>query len=48
MQLGADAEAVAWLRRSIEANRNLPFLHFELAADDSSSPLAALSQRTAM
>ena len=32
MQLGADAEAVAWLRRSIEANRNLPFLHFELAA----------------
>ncbi len=24
LQLGADAEAVAWLRRSIEANRNYP------------------------
>ncbi len=24
LQLGADAEAVAWLRRSIEANRNFP------------------------
>ena len=24
MQLGADAEAVAWFRRSIEANRNYP------------------------
>jgi hypothetical protein len=30
--LGADAEAVAWLRRSIEANRNFPFTHFFLAA----------------
>jgi tetratricopeptide (TPR) repeat protein len=30
--LGADAEAVAWLRRSIEANRNLPIAHFHLAA----------------
>jgi TolB-like protein/class 3 adenylate cyclase/tetratricopeptide (TPR) repeat protein len=30
--LGADAEAVAWLRRSIEANRNLPIAHFQLAA----------------
>jgi TolB-like protein/class 3 adenylate cyclase len=30
--LGADAEAVAWLRRSIEANRNLPMAHFYLAA----------------
>ena len=30
--LGADAEAVAWLRRSIEANRNFPFAHFLLAA----------------
>ena len=29
---GADAEAVAWLRRSIEANRNFPFTHFLLAA----------------
>jgi TolB-like protein/class 3 adenylate cyclase len=32
LQLGADAEAVAWLRRSIEANRNFPPSHFELAA----------------
>lgn len=32
MQLGADADAVAWLRRSIEANRNFPFAHFYLAA----------------
>jgi TolB-like protein/tetratricopeptide (TPR) repeat protein len=30
--LGAEAEAVAWLRRSIEANRNFPFTHFFLAA----------------
>jgi TolB-like protein/class 3 adenylate cyclase len=30
--LGADAEAVMWLRRSIDANRNLPFAHFNLAA----------------
>ncbi|MDT7813297.1 MAG: hypothetical protein QOJ42_3213, partial [Acidobacteriaceae bacterium] len=30
--LGADAEGVAWLRRSIEANRNLPIAHFYLAA----------------
>jgi Flp pilus assembly protein TadD len=29
---GADAEAVVWLRRSIEANRNFPFTHFLLAA----------------
>jgi TolB-like protein/Tfp pilus assembly protein PilF len=29
---GADAEAVAWLRRSIETNRNFPFTHFLLAA----------------
>ena len=28
---GADAEAVAWLRRSIEANRNYPLAHFYLA-----------------
>ena len=32
LSLGADAEAVAWLRRSIEANRNLPVAHFHLAA----------------
>jgi TolB-like protein len=30
--LGADAEAIVWLRRSIEANRNYPFAHFLLAA----------------
>ena len=32
MHLGADAEAVAWLRRSIESNHNLPPAHFALAA----------------
>ena len=32
IQLGADTEAVAWLRRSIEANRNFPLTHFHLAA----------------
>jgi TolB-like protein len=32
IQLGADAEAVAWFRRSIEANRNFPPAHFALAA----------------
>lgn len=31
-QLGADEEAVAWLRRGIEANRNQPMLHFNCAA----------------
>jgi len=30
--LGADAEAVIWLRRSIETNRNFPLPHFYLAA----------------
>jgi len=30
--LGADEEAVAWLRRSIEANRNFALTHFTLAA----------------
>ena len=30
--LGADAEAVSWLRRSLEANRNNPIAHFQLAA----------------
>jgi TolB-like protein len=29
---GADAEAAAWLRRSIEVNRNFPFTYFLLAA----------------
>jgi tetratricopeptide (TPR) repeat protein len=32
IQLGADAEAAGWLRRSIEANRNSPLTHFTLAA----------------
>ncbi|OMI09283.1 adenylate/guanylate cyclase domain-containing protein [Bradyrhizobium brasilense] len=32
MQHGADAEAVDWLRRSIEANRNFPLTHIHLAA----------------
>jgi TolB-like protein/Flp pilus assembly protein TadD len=31
-QLGAHAETVTWLRRSIEANRNVPYAHFNLAA----------------
>ncbi|MBV9834210.1 MAG: adenylate/guanylate cyclase domain-containing protein [Alphaproteobacteria bacterium] len=30
--LRADAEAVAWFRRSIEANRNFTLVHFHLAA----------------
>lgn len=29
---GEDTEAVAWLRRSIEHNRNFPLAHFHLAA----------------
>jgi len=29
---GADAEALVWLRRSLEANRNYPGAHFNLAA----------------
>ena len=29
---GADAEAIVWLRRSLEANRNHPTAHFNLAA----------------
>jgi hypothetical protein len=32
LQLGADTEAVAGLRRSIEANRSYPLAHFVLAA----------------
>ncbi|HLX15974.1 MAG TPA: adenylate/guanylate cyclase domain-containing protein [Bradyrhizobium sp.] len=31
-QVGADEEALAWFRRAIEANRNLPVGHFFLAA----------------
>jgi tetratricopeptide (TPR) repeat protein len=30
--LGVDAKAVAWLCRSLEANRNYPLAHFHLAA----------------
>ena len=30
--LGDDAEAVAWLRRCLEANRNYSIAHFNLAA----------------
>ena len=30
-QLGKDEEAMVWLRRSIEANRNFPLAHFHLA-----------------
>jgi tetratricopeptide (TPR) repeat protein len=29
---GAEAEAIVWLRRSLEANRNYPIAHFHLAA----------------
>jgi tetratricopeptide (TPR) repeat protein len=32
LHLGADTDAVAWLRRSIEANRSYPLTHFVLAA----------------
>jgi TolB-like protein len=32
LQIGAHAEAVGWLRRSIEANRNYPLADFALAA----------------
>jgi TolB-like protein len=32
LQLGADAEAVGWIRRSLEVNRNYPVAHFHLAA----------------
>jgi TolB-like protein/class 3 adenylate cyclase/Tfp pilus assembly protein PilF len=31
LQLGSDEEAVAWERRSIDANRNFPLAHFYLA-----------------
>jgi tetratricopeptide (TPR) repeat protein len=32
LQLAADAEALGWFLRSIEANRNFPLTHFGLAA----------------
>src|SRR6476620_5531130 len=32
MQLETYAEAIVWFRRSIEANRNYPIAHFNLAA----------------
>jgi TolB-like protein/class 3 adenylate cyclase/Tfp pilus assembly protein PilF len=32
LSLGEDEEAIAWLRRSIETNRNYPISHFFLAA----------------
>jgi TolB-like protein/Tfp pilus assembly protein PilF len=32
LHLGRDAEALVWLRRSIEANRNYPIAHFMLGA----------------
>ncbi|SIO15465.1 TolB amino-terminal domain-containing protein [Bradyrhizobium erythrophlei] len=32
LHLGADAEAVMWLRRSLKANANYPWAHFQLAA----------------
>jgi hypothetical protein len=31
-QLGADAEALVWLRRGIDANRNYSIAHFHLGA----------------
>jgi tetratricopeptide (TPR) repeat protein len=39
VQVGADKQAVAWLRRGIDANRNFAGAHFFLA-----SALAALGQ----
>jgi tetratricopeptide (TPR) repeat protein len=32
LQVDADAEALNWFRRSIEANRNYPLVHFGLAS----------------
>jgi TolB-like protein/class 3 adenylate cyclase len=32
VHLNADAEALVWLRRSLDANRNYPFAHFNLSA----------------
>jgi hypothetical protein len=32
VQLGADAEAVSWMRQGLDANRNYSLAHFQLAA----------------
>jgi hypothetical protein len=32
VQLGADAEAVVWMRRGLDANRNYSLAHFQLGA----------------
>jgi hypothetical protein len=32
VQLSVDTEAVVWLRRALDANRNFPAAHFNLAA----------------
>ena len=45
LQLTADAEAVSWFLRSIEANRNYPFVHFMLAA--ALALLGSLNEATA-
>ena len=45
IHLGADTEAIGWLRRSIEKNRNLPPAHFALAA--ASGLLGALDEARA-
>ena len=45
VQLNADAEAVVWLRRGLEANRNYSVAHFHLAA--ALARLGALDQARA-
>jgi tetratricopeptide (TPR) repeat protein len=45
LQLNSDAEAVGWLLRSIEVNRNWPITHFGLAA--AFGLLGSLDQATA-
>ncbi len=45
LQLGSDAEAVSWLRRSTDANRNHPLAHLALAA--ALGLTGALDERTA-
>jgi TolB-like protein len=45
LQLTADAEAVSWFLRSIEASRNYPFAHFGLAA--ALALLGSLNEATA-
>ncbi|WP_143029830.1 hypothetical protein [Bradyrhizobium brasilense] len=39
--LGADAEALVWLRQSLNTNPNYPIAHFELAAARRSGRTAA-------